>query len=169
MPNTTIPRVKPNDAGQGLMQQTKTWYYMRRKPNMTNTDYKHKAIIYLACPFASKDDLTVYGRIQSAAQAERRLIGFGACVINPISIGTNSQAQMSNKDWIDYDMNYLRVSDAIFVLKLDGYLTSTGVKKERAYARELDIPEWLISYADLYDDKRMTDLIGMLNEKSALV
>ena len=27
MPNTTIPRVKSNDAGQGLMQQTKTYYY----------------------------------------------------------------------------------------------------------------------------------------------
>ena len=128
-------------------------------------EYEIRPVIYLACPLASKDDLVVYGRIQSAMTAERILIQNGFCVINPVVIGTNSQADLSDREWVEYDLNYMRGCSAIFVMTLDGYASSAGVKKERAYARQLDIPEFKVSYADLYDEERLQNLSKMLAER----
>jgi hypothetical protein len=117
-----------------------------------------REFVYLACPYVHKDDAIQYRRFMKATEAAAALLKQGHLVYSPLTHGRPMAIQSGLPHgwqfWQRLDRAYIRHSSLLFVLPLAGWLSSTGVQAEIAYAREIGIECLLldpITFAPLWD------------------
>lgn len=110
-------------------------------------------MIYLASPYSSPDPLVMRTRFLLAEQVTATLIGRGHYAYSPI-VHCHEMAQKYKLStdfgfWRQYCLDTLRFANALFILKIEGWDTSTGVTEERSFATILGIP---MSFVDTEGD-----------------
>ncbi len=98
---------------------------------------------YLASPYSHHDKKVREKRFESANKAAAKLIKDGYAVFAPISMSHPISQHMGNSNdslyWVSIDLEWLRCCDVMFVLMIDGWLESNGVKREIDEAIALNI------------------------------
>lgn len=106
-----------------------------------NTTYR---LIYLATPYTSPDIKVRRKRYQIVTKVTIELLKKGIFVFSPITynhpMGRKSGLPVEWKFWRPYDLAFLERCTELWVLKLDGYIESTGVNAEIRHSRKLGIP-----------------------------
>jgi len=101
-------------------------------------------MIYLASPYSHPDPEVKVQRYDEACLATAALMREGKVVFCPIahchSIATHSDLPTDWNFWSTYDLEILSHCDQLYVLMLDGWLTSTGVNAEIDFAMAHGIP-----------------------------
>lgn len=106
--------------------------------------------IYLASPYTHPDPAVRQMRFEQACQAAAKLMLAGHAVFSPIahshSVETIGIQQVKNGAfWKSQDIPLLRHASKLMVLKLDGWLESSGIGWEMDTAHALMIP---VGYMD---------------------
>ena len=99
---------------------------------------------YLCCPYSHESEQVRERRFDAANRAAAGLIEKGYNVFSPIShshpiakhIGNNNDSVF----WVDMDLEWMRFAEIVFVLMMDGWDQSDGIKKEVLFATQNDIP-----------------------------
>ena len=96
-----------------------------------------KPLIYLASPLTHDDEHVVTDRIHATKWNTRRLLGDGHNVISPVVYGVAFEDLEPTWDyWRIFDLTLLEKCDELWVLTLDGWRESVGVKAEIDFAVE---------------------------------
>lgn len=101
-------------------------------------------MIYLASPYSDPDPTIRHARYEAVRAFTCELLAQRKVVFSPIvychgiaaEIGLPSNAA----HWKNFNMQFLRKADTVYVLKLDGWEQSVGVKMEIDTANHLNIP-----------------------------
>lgn len=114
---------------------------------------ERRELIYIAAPYTAKqpngeeDRVIVNERVRIISLCIEQLILKGVFVVSPMLMHlVRSYANNLPGDWAywgDYSKTVLSKCDAIFVLTLDGWDRSTGVREEIDFSASLGLP---ISY-----------------------
>lgn len=96
-------------------------------------------MIYLASPYSSKVPAVVEERFLTVEAATAAFMKAGLPMYSPI-VHCHNIAQKYNLPtdadfWYTYNVRFMSVARAIWVLKLDGWAESRGVKMEIDYAK----------------------------------
>ena len=107
-------------------------------------------LIYLACPYSHPDGNTRQARFEAVCRAAARLMSEGHCVFSPLShshpIAEYSGLEPMDHDlWAQQDEALLARCSMLYILTLDGWSDSVGVKREMTYAMHHDIPVHFIA------------------------
>lgn len=106
-------------------------------------------LAYLASPYTHSDPAIREARAKAACCAAAALIKQGHHILAPIGffhyIHLCGELVADWDFWNKLDYNILCRCDALWVLLLQGWDTSTGIKAEMKFARYLGMP---ISYVD---------------------
>ena len=99
--------------------------------------------IYLAAPYSHPDPAVMEARVLAADAAAVRLMQTGLIVYSPLS-HWHRAAQAHGLPtnalfWRDANWRELMLSDALHVLKLDGWKDSQGLAWEIAWAEETEM------------------------------
>ena len=102
-------------------------------------------MIYVSSPFSHPDPEIRKYRYLMVCRYVANLLENGYRAYSPIAHSEGlcqacPQLKRTFSFWKDLDLDMLRRSDSIHVLKLDGYRQSVGVQSEIAEARSCDIP-----------------------------
>lgn len=101
-------------------------------------------MIYLASPYSNPDPLIVRNRFLLVEQATAELIKQKLFVWSPIvhchELATKFGLPTDAAFWAEYNFDFIRRSDAVFVLKIPGWDESKGVKMEISLANAAFIP-----------------------------
>ena len=101
--------------------------------------------IFVSIPYSDDDESIVRGRVLSATRYCARLLQEKSNPICPAVFGhlllmENPRINLSHDEWLEYALAFLTDAiDEFHVLKLDGYASSIGVKKEVQMAEAMDI------------------------------
>lgn len=112
-----------------------------------------KPLIYLASPYSAKQETVVERRVVQTQDAAARLLKAGHIVISPI-LHSHPMAGLVSFDhaqWLDVDKQLIDRSDEVWVLCLDGYAKSEGVKIEVDHAQATGKAVRFIDYPELID------------------
>lgn len=109
-------------------------------------------LIYLASPYTHNAASVRQLRFEQVCEVAGRLMSKGLHVFSPIA-HTHCIALMAGlpceiRYWEEYDRKILSRCDELWVLTLDGWIESKGVKFEIKVARELPIPVRMIGLHD---------------------
>lgn len=109
-----------------------------------------KRRVYLAGPYSHEREAVRDARAVAHAAIAGRLMADGDAVFSPIAHGHfvtqyGELDAMDQEFWMEQVLPWLEVSQALYVLKLDGWEQSKGVAREMIFARENGIP---ITYLD---------------------
>jgi nucleoside 2-deoxyribosyltransferase len=109
--------------------------------------------IYLASPYSSPNASIRHQRWIDACRATAHLMRQGLFVFSPIAHSHSVEIHgfsepQSGKFWMAQDLPWLERSDELCVLLLTGFLESTGVKQEIAFAGERGMPIWYLDPAE---------------------
>ena len=108
-----------------------------------------KSFVYLASPYSlnnTADEDSMECRYKQITRCCHTMMATGLNVYSPITHHHSVQSvggaiNQSSNYWLSLDFGILKHAKGLFVLMLDGWQNSIGVKREIAYAREhLDIP-----------------------------
>ena len=97
-------------------------------------------IIYLAAPYSHSDPKVRDSRFNAVNKKAAELMEKGHIVFSPISHSHSISKYVKNIDacdnefWLNQDFPFLDICDEMWVLKLDGWKKSDGIKKEISYA-----------------------------------
>jgi Domain of unknown function (DUF1937) len=112
-------------------------------------------MIYLASPFSSTEYLVRMKRYQDVCMASAAMISSGHFVYSPIahSYGIALHGQMRDdwKTWATHSAMMIYRSTQLWVLKLDGWEESEGIKQELILAGKAGKP---ITFVDPHDWRR---------------
>lgn len=101
-------------------------------------------MIYLASPFAHEDPLIKKTRFLLAEQATANLLRQDFIVFSPIvhcyKMAINHQLPTDHDFWMNIDLNILRHAHELFVLDIDGWRRSKGVRMEIDFAKSVNMP-----------------------------
>ena len=103
-------------------------------------------LIYLASPYAHKSKEVMASRARASAEAAARLMAQGYPVFAPIPYGDRikdylpDNLQVDHRFWLHQDAAYLFAMTELYVLKLDGWAESKGVRWEIQTAEVLGVP-----------------------------
>jgi Domain of unknown function (DUF1937). len=99
-----------------------------------------KPIVYLACPYSHPDFQIRLDRFNASAQAAALLIRRGLVVYSPITMThpidvvlAENQSTMGSDYWVDFDEAFMDVCSEMFILTLDGWRDSNGIRREIEY------------------------------------
>ncbi len=101
-----------------------------------------KKMVYLACPYSHPDKAVVEERMRLMCIADANIIMRGVHTVTPLSkhfIIEHGDIPGDWSYWGDYSKNLIDRCDAVYVIMLDGWEDSVGVKEEIAYAKKYDI------------------------------
>ena len=109
-----------------------------------------KKIVYLAVPY-SHDDMTVKeDRFDKVNHIASILIKRGEIVFSPIShthpIALKGELPGNWEFWDEFDRAYMEHCRKLYVLKLEGWEESTGVKAEIKIAEEMGLEIEYLEY-----------------------
>lgn len=101
-----------------------------------------KKLIYLACPYSSPKSEIREFRYQEVCKVAASLMKQGFLVFSPIAhshyitlfFGKNA---ISFDFWREFDLRMLGYCDELWILKLDGWEESVGIKAEIEFAKSL--------------------------------
>lgn len=105
-------------------------------------------MIYLASPYTHLDPTVRQSRFEAVCQATAALIRRGEIVYSPIVHGHPLCQYGLPGDWAfwqEYDLAFLKKCDRLFVLTLEGWKESVGVRAEIEAAQKLEKP---VTYLD---------------------
>lgn len=101
-------------------------------------------MIYLASPYTTDCQWTRDERAYLACKASAILFNMGQPVFSPIAnshyIERTGYFHATGEFWLPYDIKFMKICDVLYVLTLDGWEDSEGIKKEIDYAIESDMP-----------------------------
>jgi nucleoside 2-deoxyribosyltransferase len=103
-------------------------------------------LIYLACPYTHEDVSVREERTKEVTRVAARLMLEGFNVFSPITHSHYINDFMPEEIkcdfdfWIERDFQILDGCDELFVLCLDGWRNSKGVKAEISFAKKKGIP-----------------------------
>lgn len=105
-------------------------------------------MIYLASPYSDPDPTIVKTRVGLTMQCMAALIQSGHLVWSPI-LHCHEMAHLYRlptdaKFWRKWAKDFIRRCDAMYVLQIPGTAQSQGVNFEIAFAKECDIPVYMI-------------------------
>jgi hypothetical protein len=110
-------------------------------------------LIYLAAPYSHKDQEVVDKRSQIIVEVTINLVEQGFKVISPIMYGEMLSAFVELDPefdyWGDYCLGMLSGCDELWILKLEGWDVSKGVKSEMEFAEANGIP---ITFAEVEEN-----------------
>lgn len=101
-------------------------------------------LIYLASPYSHPDEAVRARRFWDVCDAAAKLMREGHQVFSPIAhshpIALCGELPTDWEYWRDYDEAMLAASSELWVLMLDGWRDSVGIKAEVAIAERLGLP-----------------------------
>ena len=104
--------------------------------------------IYLAVPYSHPDASIREARFKAVNQASAYLMQYGHIVFSPIShshpIAVQCGLPLDFDFWAKFDRSFIEWCDCFYVLKLEGWETSDGVRREMAIANELGKSPWFL-------------------------
>ena len=110
-------------------------------------EFKGK-LIYLAAPYSHEREEVIELRMELINKGFAHLIAQGYMVISPLTQGHIAKCLFDCPGdwsfWRNLSIRLLRCCDAMFVMRLDGWRDSKGVKEEERIAGELNIPVYYI-------------------------
>lgn len=98
-------------------------------------------LYYLASPYSHKNHEIMIERFEAVTKASADLMKLNIFVYSPITHSHPMVKYNLPTDWSfwkEYDELFLMKCDALLVLKLNGWETSTGVSAEIGIAKELN-------------------------------
>ena len=110
-------------------------------------------MIYLASPYSHPDPAVEWQRYDAACKATAHFINRGFPVVSPIAhshvLHVTYGCGGDWETWQQLDRALIAASDAVWVLKLDGWQESVGIKAEVEFAAGLCIP---VTYVEMPDE-----------------
>ncbi len=106
--------------------------------------------VYLAAPYSEgdkTDDLTREKRYWQITAMAAELMKSNIYTYSPITCGhPMSQVGLKRdfKWWLDFDFTFIRDANAVFVIEMEGWQRSPGVKAEIKFARDNNIPVFFL-------------------------
>ena len=101
-------------------------------------------MIYLATPYSNPDKAVRLARFEYACRIAGRLMAAGHVVFSPIAhthpIAVRSDLPLDWEYWQRFDREFLKVSEKMVVVMMDGWRESKGISAEVLIAEELQIP-----------------------------
>lgn len=101
-------------------------------------------MIYLGSPYTHTSQLEVERRVHLTEQCTKELMLRGLPVFSPIVhchyIATQYKMPTDAEYWEKYNLEFLRKSEELFVLCIDGWKESVGLAMEIGIAQALRIP-----------------------------
>lgn len=101
-------------------------------------------MIYLASPYTHKDPHVVQERYDLTEQCTYELLKRGLPVFSPIvhchKIAVDFGLPTDAAYWEKYNMEFLRRARELYILTIDGWQESKGMKQEIAAARGIRMP-----------------------------
>jgi hypothetical protein len=115
-------------------------------------DHGKIPLIYLASPYTHVDVAVRQRRYENACQAVALLLKAGVFAYSPI-VHTHPLTQYGLEGpwefWRDYDLTFLKRCSELWVLTLDGWQESKGVRAEIETARSWGLPVRYVTLDDL--------------------
>ena len=103
-------------------------------------------LIYLATPFSHPDPAISQHRLENVNRYAAHLLGRGKLVFPPLSHGAPIDSrEVPGSVWYELGPRILKGCDELWLLALDGWEDSEGVRMELALARQLDIPVYVVN------------------------
>ncbi len=103
----------------------------------------NKQIAYLACPYTHQSAIVMRERFEKVSKCAGLLMQKGHIIFSPIShthpIAMQCKLPVEWRYWEKFDTVYLSVCYKMFVLKLQGWETSTGITNEIEIATHLGL------------------------------
>jgi hypothetical protein len=111
-------------------------------------------MIYLASPYSHSDPAVVQARVEAAGTCTVNLMVQGYIIFSPIihchDIATRLSLPTDHEFWRRYDISMLRLADAMFILDIDGWQESKGLKEEIVFANSAHIPVSFVNQEGLF-------------------
>lgn len=106
-------------------------------------------MIYLASPYSHSDPVMRRTRFLLAEQVTAHFIMQGAFIYSPI-VHCHEMAERYNLPtdfafWKAYNIDILRHADQFYILEIEGWLESAGVRTEQKFAADARIPSFFVS------------------------
>ena len=103
-------------------------------------------LIYLAAPFSHPNPKVSRRRLEEVNRYATHLLSRGSLAFSPLSHG----AQLVSPDipdgvWYELGLRILKGCDELWLLALDGWEDSEGVRMELERAWQLDIPVYVVN------------------------
>lgn len=95
-------------------------------------------VVYIAGPFRAPTAWGIAENVRAAERAGIEVARLGAMPLIPHANTANFHGELSDQFWLDGTLELLRRCDAL--LLIDGWVVSSGARKERAEAAELSLP-----------------------------
>lgn len=113
-------------------------------------------MIYLASPYSHRDPLIVKTRFLLVEQCTAALITQGHLVWSPIvhchELAAKYSLPTDAEFWKAYNFDFIRRSDGLFVLNIEGWMESKGVHMELKLADTIGLPvKWVSPEGDITD------------------
>lgn len=103
-----------------------------------------RTLVYLAVPYSHPERAIRLERFEAANRAAAKLMQGGEHVFSPIShthpIAEAGDLPLGWEFWEAYDRTILACCCRVYVLQLDGWDRSTGVRAELGIAGEMGLP-----------------------------
>ena len=94
--------------------------------------------IYLACPYSHDDPEVREARVDAADMQAAQLMEAGHVVFSPLShshrIAHYIDNHLDHEFWLKQCLPFVDWCDEVWVMKLEGYKESRGIKKETKHA-----------------------------------
>ncbi len=118
---------------------------------------------YLASPYSSTDPEMVHKRYKAVNKAGAILCKEGFILIEPIAMCHHKSLEFDLPQGYEYwktrDRKFVSMSDGILVLQLPGWIESTGVTDEVAYAQSLGKPVMYLTANTFLDKNELEELL----------
>ena len=128
----------------------------RNKPRPNSVKYGkfttpyHSGIVYLASPYSDKDKDVVAERTRVTSLVAAKLVSKEVHAISPVVYGTTLMAHEQTKDddswksWQHFCNAFIDIATAVYIVKLPGWETSSGVQGEMLRAASRGIACFMI-------------------------
>ncbi len=111
-------------------------------------------MIYLASPYTHEDPVVVRQRFDAVCRAAAVIMGQGVRIFSPIAhthpIAESGALPLGWDYWEQYDREMIGFCDEFWVLMLDGWDNSRGVRAEARIAHEFGKPAYFVDPENPY-------------------
>ena len=113
-------------------------------------------MIFVSGPYSSTDPEEKKARVKAIASACIKIMQSGDMAISPLTFGLSliEKSEQSLPDsyefWDRFCTEFVATADVMYVLNLEGWELSTGVKAEIEAAKARNIPVKLVHHESLY-------------------